>query len=42
MTSEMDRVALAIYMWSNLEEAIHDIPRGPVSDLFDRFIRWTH
>jgi len=38
---EMDRVALAIYMWVNLEEAALDMPHGPVSELFERFIRWT-
>jgi len=41
LVMEMDRVALAIYMWLNLEEAAQDIPRGPVSELFERFIRWT-
>ena len=39
---EMDRVSLAIFMWVNLEEAVRDMPPGPASDLFDRFIRWTH
>jgi len=38
---EMDRVALAIYMWINLEEAVLDRPLGPASELFERFIRWT-
>jgi hypothetical protein len=38
---EMDRVALAIYMWLNLKEAVLDMPRGPASELFERFIRWT-
>jgi hypothetical protein len=41
LVTEMDRVTLAIYMWSNLEEAAMDMPRGPVSELFERFIRWT-
>ena len=38
----MDRVTLAVYMWVNLEEAVHDMPPGPVSELFERFIHWTH
>jgi hypothetical protein len=41
LASEMDRVSLAIYMWTNLEEAIGDMPTGPPSELFERFIRWT-
>ena len=40
--SEMDRVQLAIYMWANMDEAIGDLPKGPPSELFERFIRWTH
>jgi hypothetical protein len=39
---EMDRVPLAIYMWVNLEEAARDMPLGPVAELFERFIKWTH
>jgi hypothetical protein len=38
----MDRTQLAIYMWTNLEEAAQDMPTGPPSELFERFIRWTH
>ena len=38
---EMDRVALAIYMWLNLEEAVLETSLGPASELFERFIRWT-
>ena len=34
-------MTLAIYMWLNLEEAALDMPRGPVSELFERFIHWT-
>jgi hypothetical protein len=41
LVTEMDPVGLAIYMWLNLEEAVMDIPRGPASQLFERFIRWT-
>lgn len=38
---EMDRVSLAIYMWSSLDEAIRDLPVGPPGELFERFLRWT-
>lgn len=42
LTIEMDRVTLAIYMRVNLEEAARDMPPAPASELFQRFIRWTH
>jgi hypothetical protein len=42
LAAELDRVQLAILMWTNLEEAVADMPHGPMSELFDRFIRWTH
>jgi hypothetical protein len=38
----MDRVQLAILMWSNMDEAIPELPAHPPSELFDRFIGWTH
>ncbi len=37
----MDRVALAIYMWVSLEEAVQHLSAEPVAALFERFIRWT-
>jgi hypothetical protein len=42
LAEEMDRISLAMYMWTNLEEAVADLPPGPPSELFERFIRWTH
>jgi hypothetical protein len=42
LISELDRVSLAIFMWIILEEAVGDLPREPASDLFERFVRWTH
>ena len=42
LIAELDRVQLAIYMWVNLEEAAHDMPKGPADELFERFIKWTH
>lgn len=41
LASEMDRTSLAIYMWVNLEEAVCDLPKGPPSELFERFLSWT-
>ena len=38
---EMDRVSLAIYMGSSLDEAVQDLPSGPPAELFERFLRWT-
>jgi hypothetical protein len=40
LTIEMDRVALSIYMWLNLEEAARDIFHEPVPEVFGRFIQW--
>lgn len=42
MASEMDRVALSVYMWLNLENAVMELPAMPACELFDRFISWTH
>jgi hypothetical protein len=42
LTSEMDRIALSVYMWLNLEHAVLELPAMPASELFDRFISWTH
>jgi hypothetical protein len=42
LAEQMDKTALAIYMWVNLGEACADLPAGPPSELFERFIRWTH
>jgi hypothetical protein len=39
---EMDRVALAVFMWCNLGEACRDMPVRLPAELFERFIRWTH
>jgi hypothetical protein len=41
LLAEMGRVNLSVYMWANLEEAIRDLPKGPPSEMFERFIRWT-
>lgn len=41
LASELDRVALAMTMWTYLEQAVADL-NAPSGDLFDRFIRWTH
>lgn len=41
LTSQLDRISLAMYAWDCLEEAVGDLPPTPPVDLFDRFIRWT-
>jgi hypothetical protein len=41
MIAEMDRTALSVYMWVNLEEAVLELPSTPASELFERFIAWT-
>jgi len=38
----MDRVSLAVHMWERLDNAVGDLPVGPPTELFERFIRWTH
>ncbi|MDT4994800.1 MAG: hypothetical protein QOH97_4692 [Actinoplanes sp.] len=42
LAARMDKISLAVYMWANLDEACGDLPKGPPSELFERFIRWTH
>jgi hypothetical protein len=37
----LDPVALRIQMWTRLEVAAQDMPTGPASELFERFLRWT-
>ena len=32
---------LAMVGWHYLEEAVADLPAGPPTELFERFIRWT-
>jgi hypothetical protein len=41
LATQMDPVQLAMYLWSNLEEAAGDLPDMPVGEAFDRFISWT-
>ena len=42
LAARMDKVALAIHMWAQLDNAFGDQPVGPPAEMFDRFIRWTH
>jgi hypothetical protein len=42
LISEMDSIALAIFMWLNLDDAAADLGKTPPGELFERFIRWTH
>lgn len=41
LAATLDRVELATMMWGHLEKAAHDMPRGPVGELFERFLKWT-
>ncbi|GIE77546.1 hypothetical protein Aph02nite_34960 [Actinoplanes philippinensis] len=36
-----DRVMLTMYMWGHLDRAMTELPPGPPTELFDRFLRWT-
>ena len=42
LAGELDSITLAVFMWLNLEEACTHLRHEPVSELFERFIRWTH
>jgi hypothetical protein len=42
LAERMDRIELAVHMWAQLDHAAVDLPAGPPTELFDRFIRWTH
>ncbi|MFI5891045.1 hypothetical protein ACIA5D_13125 [Actinoplanes sp. NPDC051513] len=42
LAARMDRIALAVHMWERLDHAVGDLPAGPPTELFERFIRWTH
>ena len=37
----MSPTALRKRMWTRLEVAAQDMPSGPPSELFARFLRWT-
>ena len=41
LATEMGAVQLAMYGWTNLEEAAQDMPTILPSELFDRFLAWT-
>jgi hypothetical protein len=36
LAAELDAVQLAVYLWTNLEEAAGDMPTMPVAKAFDR------
>lgn len=42
LMATLDRVSLAMFMWECLEMVARDVPTMPISEMFDRFIRWTH
>ena len=41
LAAELDRVRLAMYAWTNLEEAAGDLRGMPAHEAFDRFLAWT-
>lgn len=41
LAAELGSVQLAMYLWTNLEEAAGDLIGMPVAEAFDRFIAWT-
>lgn len=41
LSIELDKVQLAIYLWTVLEEACNDLPTLPASETFERFLAWT-
>jgi hypothetical protein len=41
MCDEMDRVALSVYMWLNLGDAVLYLADSSAGELFERFIAWT-
>ncbi|MEV6599349.1 hypothetical protein AB0M36_21210 [Actinoplanes sp. NPDC051346] len=41
LSSEMDRVRLAVFMWEALEEAVRDLPPTPFTEIVERFLAWT-
>lgn len=41
LTTDLDRVQLAMFAWASLEEAAGDLPGIPADEAFDRFLAWT-
>ncbi len=41
LSAELEGLSLAMYMGAHLEEAVGELPGGPPSALFDRFMAWT-
>jgi hypothetical protein len=41
LTAELSPTRLRIHVWMRLEVAAFDMPEGPVTELFERFIHWT-
>ncbi|MEV6845404.1 hypothetical protein [Actinoplanes sp. NPDC051411] len=41
LAAAMSPTALRKQMWTRLEVAAQDMPDGPPSELFVRFLRWT-
>jgi len=41
LDAELSPRALRTAMWLRLEVAAQDMPDGPASELFERFLRWA-
>ncbi|GIF39034.1 hypothetical protein BC793_106243 [Actinoplanes xinjiangensis] len=41
LRADHDHVQVAVYMWQQLEDAVHDLPPAPAVVFFERFIKWT-
>jgi hypothetical protein len=41
MMAYLGWVALAVYMWGRLDEAVLDLHNVPAGELFERFLSWT-
>lgn len=41
LATGLSPAALRIEMWNRLEAACLDMPHGPASEMFERFLHWT-
>ncbi|MFC3385270.1 hypothetical protein [Couchioplanes azureus] len=40
MSTHRDGLRAAAVVWDALEEAVHDLPPTPATELFQRFLSW--
>jgi hypothetical protein len=41
LIAELTMVGLAVYMWTNLEEAARDLSGEPFGEVYTRFLGWS-